>query len=122
MNQINDQNELRKLIYQKLSTITPTYSNYADAQEESYCTYYLNNIDVYWQRSDVYLTIDVIDPAISAVEATAQQIRELLDQQTFNTATVSATFYFESQNVVDESDKGIQHRNMRFSIMAYSNV
>lgn len=122
MNKINDQNELRKLIYQKLSTILPTYSNYADAHEDSYCTYYLNNIDVYWQRSDVYLTIDVIDPAISAVEATAQQIRELLDQQTFNTATVSATFYFESQNVVDESDKGIQHRNMRFSITAYSNV
>lgn len=121
MNQISNQNELRKLIYQKLSTVTPTYSNYADAKEDSYCTYYLTGIDVYWQRSDSYLTIDVIDPAIAAVEETAQSIRELLDQQTFNNSTVSATFYFESQNVIDESDKGIQHRNMRFSVMSYAN-
>ena len=116
--------ELRKVITSILrKTNTEVYyENATDTALYPYIVYELESIN--WGtvgRDDVYLIIDVWDKNDSSlnVEVITDKVEDLLNNLNAPTNLVLPTFYKESRRALQDEDKSIRHRQLRFVIQNY---
>lgn len=113
-------NALRKLIVNQLEPITKIFSNITPYKTTlPYMNYYLNQIDLYYERNDCSLIIDVWSSKILEVEDIADKIIQKLNYQSCSNEKVIATFYLTNRNVINENDKNIHRRELRFNVIYY---
>lgn len=116
-------NLLRKMIYQLLSNVAPTYSTDAiPSTRLNHITYYLNSIDLYPERNDETLNIQCWSNNNSECEDMADQIISLLNYKSINNQNITATFYLENKNTINDNDIKISRRDLRFHVMWYERI
>lgn len=115
--------DLRKIIKTELKKITARvfYKDSSATMEYPYVTYRLNRSkDEYLDL--ILLTIDIWDKSTDTtrIELMAESIEKALDHTTINTTENMPTFYFENVLDVEDEDKSIERRQLKFSIRNYS--
>lgn len=118
-------NDLRKLIQTKLSTISNNvyYENAIETAGYPHIVFTLDKINLGdLSREDYTLDIDVWDRGSSAsvIEELCDEIEDLFDAENLPQDTVLPTFFKDTRNVVDDTDKTIKHRNLKFVVQNYS--
>ena len=118
---------LRKLIKQKLDTLTSAGATYyrraPDDASFPYKTFTLDTLAYTDARDDVELTVDVwaLGDNPTAAEAIADNVENLFGQQkNYPTADVLPTFWRESRSVVEDPDKNVQRVSLRFLVQNYT--
>ena len=116
--------ELRKVIAGVLSEACPriNYEVATDTETFPYLVYDLASIDLdKIERDDVILTIDVWDKNVSpvTVEEIADRIEDLLNAANLPTSTVLPTFFRISRTSIQDTDKSLKRRQLKFQIQNY---
>ena len=116
--------ELRKVITSILRKANTEvyYENATDTALYPYIVYELESIN--WGtvgRDDVYLIIDIWDKNDSSlnIELITDKVEDLLNNLNAPTLSVLPTFYKESRRALQDEDKSIRHRQLRFVIQNY---
>ena len=116
--------ELRKVITSILRKANAEvyYENATDTALYPYIVYELESIN--WGtvgRDDVYLIIDIWDKNDSSlnIELITDKVEDLLNNLNAPTNLVLPTFYKESRRALQDEDKSIRHRQLRFVIQNY---
>jgi len=116
--------ELRKVISSKLKTISDRVSfEVADNEADfPYIVYDLSSVGFgNYPRNDVILTINVWDKTTdtNTIETLADNIESILDHVNNPTTTILPTFYLDSRQNIQDEDKEIKRRQLRFTIQNY---
>lgn len=117
-------NALRKLIQGKLETITTNVS-YEKANDDKLYPHIVFNFrtidlgDI--SRQDYILEVDVWDKGTSSfrVEEMSDNIEDLLHTENLPQTGILPTFYKIDRKAIDDSDKTIKHRLIKFQIQNY---
>lgn len=117
-------NDLRKLIQEKLKTIT-TNVFYEQANDDvlyPHIVFDMKTIDLGdISRQDYILEVDVWDKSRSSfqVEELSDKVEDLLHCENLPQTNVLPTFYKIDRKSILDSDKTIKHRLIRFQIQNY---
>lgn len=116
--------ELRKLIQSVLSEICPRvyYEQSADTELFPYIVYDLASIDLdKIERDDLVMTVDVWDRSNDpkSVENIADSIEQRLNTANLPTESVLPTFFRISRTSVQDTDKSLKRRQLKFQIQNY---
>lgn len=110
-------NNLRKLL---TSHLTNAY--YREAPDDisyDYTTFTIKEVPLYFNRKDYYVTLKVFyENEVDLINKCDEYI-ELFDFKTINEDEMSYTFYLERNEEVEETDKRINIRYMRFHVQGY---
>lgn len=117
-------NELKKLIQEKLKTLT-TDVYYEQARDNALYPHIvfffreLNLEDI--SRQDYILEVDVWDKGTSTynVEELSDKVEDLLHTKNLPQTNVLPTFYKIDRKSLLDPDKDIKHRQIRFQIQNY---
>ena len=117
-------NSLRKIIQSKIeSVIKPCYYRMADNKASgNYAVYDFESIDLGdLYRDDLILIVDLWDKGkdTSKIEDLADQIEELFNAANLPGEDVLPTFYRISREPIDDEDKTIIHRRLKFQVQNY---
>ena len=117
-------NALRKIIQKKINSIIKSYYRTADAKATfPHAVYDFENIDlgdIY--RDDLILIVDLWGKGkdTSNIEEKADQIEAMFNAVNLPDAEVLPTFYRISRKPIDDEDKSLIHRQLKFQIQNYS--
>ncbi len=120
----------KELIYYELSKLYPTYNEEAsDDVPSNYLVYHLDEIQAYYQRNDYTLTVNCIikvDEEVQAgqtgpdLDAMVEAVKNAFYFKSFTNNYITYTFYFDSVDEVEESDKLIKRKDVRFTVTGYN--
>ena len=117
-------NYLRAIITSNLDAIVKAYYRHADEKEEyPYAVYDFENIDLGdISRDDLILVIDLWGKGTdtSPIEAMADRIEAMFNAANLPNDHVLPTFYKIGRKPIDDEDKNIIHRQLKFQIQNYS--
>ena len=117
-------NDLKKLITQKLKTLTNNvfYEQATDNALYPHLVFSFRTIDLGdLSRQDYILEVDVWDKGTSTVQVDelSDQVEDLLHTENLPQENILPTFYTIDRKSVLDSDKSIKHRLIRFQIQNY---
>lgn len=117
-------NSLRKIIQSKINTIISCYYRIADENKDyPYAVYDFENIDLLdISRDDLILIVDVWGKGkdTSHIEEITDNIEALFHAANLPDEDVLPTFYRISRNPIDDEDKTLIHRQLKFQIQNYN--
>jgi len=121
---MNKTNALRKIIQKNISSILKSFYRMADPKAAfPHAVYDFENIDLGdINRDDLILTIDLWGKGkdTSKIEEMADQIEALFNAANLPGEEVLPTFYRISRKPIDDEDKTLIHRQLKFQIQNYS--
>lgn len=119
----------KQLIYSELSKLYTTYDEEAsDDVPANYLVYHLDEMQAYFQRNDYTLTVNCIikvDEEVAAgqtlpdLDAMVEAVKAAFYFKSFTTEYITYTFYFDSVDEVEEADKLIKRKDVRFTVVGY---
>ena len=116
-------NSLRKIIQSNLSTIIKSFYRVADEKEQyPYVVYDFENIDLGdINRDDLILIIDLWGKGTdtTSIEETADHIEKMFNAANLPSNEVLPTFYRISRKPIDDEDKTLIHRQLKFQVQNY---
>ena len=117
-------NDLKKLIQEKLKTITTNvfYEQANDNALYPHIVFSFKEVNLGdLSRQDYMLYVDVWDKARSTynVEELADKVEDLLHTQNLPQTNILPTFYKVDRKSILDSNKDIKHRLIRFQIQNY---
>lgn len=117
-------NDLKKLITQKLKTLTNNvfYEQATDNALYPHLVFSFRTIDLGdLSRQDYILEVDVWDKGTSTVQVDelSDQVEDLLHTENLPQENILPTFYTIDRKSILDSDKSIKHRLIRFQIQNY---
>lgn len=117
-------NDLKKLITQKLKTLTNNvfYEQATDNALFPHLVFSFRTIDLGdLSRQDYILEVDVWDKGTSTVQVDelSDQVEDLLHTENLPQENILPTFYTIDRKSILDSDKSIKHRLIRFQIQNY---
>lgn len=116
-------NAIRKIIQSNIDTIIKLYYRVADAKAcFPHAVYDFENIDLLdLHRDDLILIIDIWGKGkeTSNIEEIADQIESVLNAANIPGEEVLPTFYRISRKPIDDEDKTLIHRQLKFQIKNY---
>ena len=116
-------NALRKIIQNKINSIVKSYYRFADTTNiYPHAVYNFENIDLGdITRDDLILIVDVWDKGkdTSQAENIADQIEKLFNAANLPDESVLPTFYRIGRKPIDDEDKTIIRRQLKFQIQNY---
>ncbi len=114
---------LRKIIQSNIDTIVKSYYRHADKDSLfPHAVYDFENIDLGdINRDDLILIIDIWDKGndTSRAEEIADRIEVLFNAANLPDEEVLPTFYRISRKPIDDEDKTMIHRQLKFQIQNY---
>lgn len=117
-------NYLRAIITSNLDAIVKAYYRHADEKEKyPYAVYDFENIDLGdISRDDLILVIDLWGKGTdtSHIEAMADRIEAMFNAANLPNDYILPTFYKISRKPIDDEDKKIIHRQLKFQVQNYS--
>lgn len=117
-------NALRKIIQSNIKSIVKSYYRVADAKADfPHAVYDFENIDLGdINRDDLILIIDIWGKGkdTSQIEEIADQIEEMFNAANLPNDEVLPTFYRISRKPIDDEDKTLIRRQLKFQIQNYS--
>ncbi len=120
---MNKTNALRKLIQGMINSIVQCYYRIADEDHETeYAVYDFDTINLDdINRDDLILIIDIWGKGTdtSSIEDLTDQIEKMFNAANLPDDTILPTFYRISRQPVDDPDKTIIHRRLKFQIQNY---
>ena len=121
---MNKTNALRKIIQKKINSIVKSYYRIADAKADfPHSVYDFESIDlgdIY--RDDLILIIDLWGKGkdTTQIEEMADQIETMFNAVNLPGEEVLPTFYRISRKPIDDEDKTLIRRQLKFLIQNYS--
>lgn len=116
-------NSLRKIIQSKIDSIVKSYYRFANTTNIfPHAVYDFESIDLLDpNRDDLILIVDVWDKGkdTSRTEDIADQIEKLFNAANLPDEDVLPTFYRISRKPIDDEDKTMIHRQLKFQIQNY---
>ena len=116
-------NSLRKIIQSKIDPIVKTYYRFASTTNIfPHAVYDFESIDLLdLNRDDLILIVDVWDKGTdtSRAEDIADQIEKLFNAANLPDEDVLPTFYRISRKPIDDEDKTMIRRQLKFQIQNY---
>lgn len=117
-------NDLKKLITQKLKTLTNNvfYEQATDNALYPHLVFSFRTIDLGdLSRQDYVLEVDVWDKGTSTVQVDelSDRVEDLLQAENLPQENILPTFYTIDRKSILDSDKSIKHRLIRFQIQNY---
>lgn len=116
-------NSLRKIIQSKIDSVVSCYYRTADPDALfPHAVYDFENIDLGdINRDDLILIVDLWDKGsdTSGLEEKADQIEEMFNAANLPNDEVLPTFYRISRKPIDDEDKTIMRRQLKFQIQNY---
>lgn len=119
----------KELIYSELSKLYKTYNVEAsDDVPANYLVYHLDEMQAYYQRNDYTLTVNCIikvDEEVQAgqtppdLDAMVEAVKAAFYFKSFTNNYITYTFYFDSVDEVEEADKLIRRKDVRFTVVGY---
>jgi len=120
---MNKTNSLRKIIQSKINPIIKSYYRVADPKADfPRAVYDFENIDLGdLSRDDLILIVDLWDEGndTSRIEDIADQIEEMFNAANLPDENVLPTFYRISRKPIDDEDKTLMRRQLKFQIQNY---
>lgn len=120
---MNKTNSLRKIIQSKINPIIKSYYRAADPKADfPRAVYDFENIDLGdLSRDDLILIVDLWDKGndTSKIEDIADQIEEMFNAANLPDENVLPTFYRISRKPIDDEDKTLMRRQLKFQIQNY---
>lgn len=117
-------NALRKIIQQNISKVTKSYHRKGNAKHKyPYAVYSLDDTDLGdLARDDYILIIDLWDQGedTSQIEEMADQIEAMFNAANMPGDEVLPTFYRIGRKPIDDEDKTLIHRQLKFQVQNYS--
>lgn len=117
-------NSLRKIIQSNINPIVKSYYRVADKDSLfPHAVYDFENIDLGdINRDDLILLIDIWDKGTdtSSAEEIADNIEALFNAANLPDEEVLPTFYRIGRKPIDDEDKTMIHRQLKFQIQNYS--
>lgn len=117
-------NYLRAVVTSNLDAIVKTYYRYADEKESyPYAVYDFESVDLGdINRDDLILIIDLWGKGTdtSAIEAMADRIEAMFNAANMPDDYILPTFYKVSRKPIDDEDKTLIRRQLKFQIQNYS--
>ena len=115
--------ELRKVIQAQINSIVKSYYRTADAAAKyPHAVYDFESIDLGdINRDDLILIVDLWDKSkdTNKIEELADQIEEIFNAANLPNEQVLPTFYRISRKPIDDEDKTINHRQLKFQVQNY---
>ena len=116
----------KELIYSELSKLYKTYNVEAsDDVPANYLVYHLDEMQAYFQRNDYTLTVNCI-VKVNEESAGTDDLDEMVEAvkaafyfKSFTTDEITYTFYYDSTDEVEEADKLIRRKDVRFTVVGY---
>jgi hypothetical protein len=117
-------NDLKKLIQTKLKTLTTNvyFEQAADNAMYPHIVFSFREINLDdLSRQDYTLNVDVWDKGTNttAIDTLADSVEDLLHTQNLPQTNVLPTFYKIDRKSIEDPDKSIKHRLVRFQIQNY---
>ena len=116
-------NSIRKIIQSNINGIIKSYYRVADAKAEfPHAVYDFESIDLQdINRDDLILIIDIWGKGkdTSNIEDIADQIERILNATNIPGEEVLSTFYRISRKPIDDEDKTLIRRQLKFQIQNY---
>lgn len=117
-------NDLKELVQTKLKTLTTDvyFEQAIDNALYPHIVFSLREANLNdLHRQDYILEVDVWDKGndTTAVDALADNVEDLLHMQNLPQTNILPTFYKIDRKSIDDSDKTIKHRLVRFQIQNY---
>lgn len=117
-------NSLRKIIQSNINAIVKLFYRIADEENLfPHAVYDFENIDLGdINRDDLILVIDIWDKGTdtSRIEEIADRIEALFNAANLPNEDVLPTFYRISRKPIDDEDKTMIHRQLKFQIQNYA--
>ena len=114
---------LRTIIQEKIEPIIDCYYQKADSKKSyPYAVYNFENIDLGdISRDDLILIVDIwyCGDNTTFIEETADRIEEIFNAANLPNEEVLPTFYRMSRKPIDDEDKTIQRRQLKFQVQNY---
>lgn len=116
-------NSLREIIQSNINSIVKSaYRNIDDKEDYPYAVYDFENIDLGdINRDDLILIVDIWGKGndTSNIEEIADRIDKIFNAANMPGEEVLPTFYRISRQPIDDEDKTIIHRQLKFQIQNY---
>lgn len=116
-------NSLRKIIQSKIESVVTCYYRTADDKAKyPYAVYDFESIDLGdLYRDDLILIIDIWGKSkiTTAIEDIADEIESIFNAANLPGEAVLPTFYRIRRKPVDDEDKTIIHRQLKFQVQNY---
>lgn len=115
----------KELIYSELSKLYKTYNVEAsDDVPAKYLVYHLDEMQAYFQRNDYTLTVNCIvkvneESAGTDLDEMVEAVKAAFYFKSFTTDEITYTFYYDSTGEVEEADKLIRRKDVRFTVVGY---
>lgn len=115
----------KELIYSELSKLYKTYNVEAsDDVPANYLVYHLDEMQAYYQRNDYTLTVNCIvkvneESAGTDLDEMVEAVKAAFYFKSFTTDEITYTFYYDSTDEVEEADKLIRRKDVRFTVVGY---
>lgn len=115
----------KELIYSELSKLYKTYNVEAsDDVPANYLVYHLDEMQAYFQRNDYTLTVNCIvkvneESAGTDLDEMVEAVKSAFYFKSFTTDEITYTFYYDSTDEVEEADKLIRRKDVRFTVVGY---
>lgn len=115
----------KELIYSELSKLYTTYNVEAsDDVPANYLVYHLDEMQAYFQRNDYTLTVNCIvkvneEGAGTDLDEMVEAVKAAFYFKSFTTDEITYTFYYDSTDEVEEADKLIRRKDVRFTVVGY---
>jgi len=115
----------KELIYSELSKLYKTYNVEAsDDVPANYLVYHLDEMQAYFQRNDYTLTVNCIVKVNEESDGTdldemVEAVKAAFYFKSFTTDEITYTFYYDSTDEVEEADKLIRRKDVRFTVVGY---
>lgn len=115
----------KELIYSELSKLYKTYNVEAsDDVPANYLVYHLDEMQAYFQRNDYTLTVNCIvkvneESAGTDLDEMVEAVKAAFYFKSFTTDEITYTFYYDSTDEVEEADKLIRRKDVRFTVVGY---
>ena len=117
-------NAIRKIIQTNINKIVKSYYRVADAKAEfPHAVYDFENIDLGdINRDDLILIIDIWGKGndTSHIEDITDSIEKLFNAANIPGDEVLPTFYRIQRKPIDDEDKSLIHRQLKFQVQNYS--
>lgn len=116
-------NSLREIIQSNINSIVKSaYRNIDDKEDFPYAVYDFENIDLGdINRDDLILLVDIWGKGndTSNIEEITDRIDKMFNAANMPSEEVLPTFYRISRQPIDDEDKTIIHRQLKFQIQNY---
>ena len=119
---MNKTNALRKIIQSNIDSIVKSYYRKGDKKIFPRAVYDFENIDLGdINRDDLILVVDLWDYGedTTQIEDLADAIETIFNAANMPDEEVLPTFYRISRKPIDDEDKMIMHRQLKFQVQNY---